>query len=65
MKKLEGEYTIKIKITGNYYSNANPEETPDNLIKELGRKRIMAYLSGNMFDPTGKIIQEEIKINEV
>jgi hypothetical protein len=65
--KYECEYTITIKLSDVYM---NPGHSSDELRDKVtleGKKQIIKYLSGNLFDPEKKIIIEDtnFKLKEV
>jgi len=62
MKKVGGEYTIKVKVRESYVSDKMTEQELKDRIKEEGQRIIMAYTSGRMFDPTKKVIQDNVKL---
>lgn len=58
--KIDCEYSMKINLEVIVSDSATKDEI-DNLIREEGKKRLRYYLSGYMFDPSGKILTDEIK----
>lgn len=62
MERICAEYTITVKIEDIMMVSDEESNITDSKIKELGQKRIKNFLTGKMFDPEGKVINEEIKI---
>lgn len=62
MERITAEYTITVKIEDIMMVSDEESNITDSKIKELGQKRIKNFLTGKMFDPEGKVINEEIKI---
>lgn len=62
MERITAEYTITVKIEDVMVYSDEETNSMNIKIKELGQKRIKNFLTGKMFDPEGKVINEEIKI---
>lgn len=65
MKSYKGEYTIKIKVSDINLPNDHTEGELKGQIKDKARSSIVAYLSGYLFDPSGKVIEENISFEEI
>jgi hypothetical protein len=59
--KFKGHYTITIEMNDLVMPPDYSSDQLNNKIQDEGRKRLVAYLTGNLFDPEKKIIKEETK----
>jgi hypothetical protein len=57
--KFDCEYTITIKLNDVYIHTEHSSDELRDKIMSQGKKQIMQYLSGNLFDPEKKIIFED------
>ena len=64
MQRISAEYTITVKVTDVMNVSDDTEQDINQLIKEVGQKKIKKYLSGKLFDPENNVIREQIKITE-
>lgn len=64
MQRISAEYTITVKVTDVMKVSDDTEQDINQLIKEVGQKKIKKYLSGKLFDPENNVITEQIKITE-
>lgn len=63
MDKKDVTYTLKIKIPNIFRYTKETDKEFNQRVKEEGKKRARYYLSGYLFDPTNKIIIEDVQID--
>ena len=62
MAKITAEYTITVKISDLELPPNSSRVDVEKKIKDIGKKRINAWLNNSAFDPSGKIFSDQIKI---
>lgn len=62
--KLNGEYTIRVRIN-NIDTNNNPASLDIwEVIKTTGKEKLLNYLNGTLVDPKKTTFFEEIKLTQ-
>jgi hypothetical protein len=62
MANLDVEYTLTVKISEIYLDSNTSRDEAERKIKEMAKQRIVGWVSGNLFDPQGKVFSESIKV---
>ena len=65
MKHYKGEYIIKMKVSNITMSDDHTEQELKSKIKEKAREGIVSYLNGYLFDPNGRVFEQEITFEEI
>ena len=58
MQRISAEYVVSVKVDDINISDS-PEDM-DKLIKEEGQRKLRLYITGNLFDPDGVVIHEQV-----
>ena len=64
MQRYCAEYIITIKVSDVMITSDETHEEVKEKIKKLGEEKLRKWVTGNMFDPDGLVISENIKITD-
>ena len=62
MAHIDVEYTVTISLLDLEIPNTQSRIDAEKKIKEIGQAKLRARLTGNAFDPQGKVFVENLKI---
>ena len=62
MAHIDVEYTVTISLLDLEIPNTQSRIDAEKKIKEIGQAKLRAWLTGNAFDPQGKVFVENLKI---
>lgn len=64
MQRYCAEYIVTIKVSDVMFNSNETQEEINEKIKILGEEKLRKWVTGNMFDPEGLVITENIKITD-
>jgi len=62
MAHIDVEYTVTISLLDLEIPNTQSRIDAEKKIKEIGQAKLRAWVTGNAFDPQGKVFVENLKI---
>ena len=64
MQRYCAEYLVTVKVSDVMITTDETQEEVKEKIKQLGQEKLRKWVTGNMFDPEGLVINEDIKITD-
>jgi uncharacterized Ntn-hydrolase superfamily protein len=64
MQRYCAEYLVTVKVSDVMITTDETQEEIKEKIKKLGQEKLRKWVTGNMFDPEGLVINEDIKITD-
>ena len=64
MQRYCAEYLVTVKVSDVMITTDETQEEVKERIKKLGQEKLRKWVTGNMFDPEGLVINEDIKITD-
>ena len=62
MSKINAEYTLTVNISELMLQPNTSRLDVEKKVREIAKTRINQWISGNLFDPNGKVFSESFKI---
>jgi uncharacterized lipoprotein YbaY len=62
MAHIDVEYTVTVNLLDLEIAHNESRVDAEKKIKEIGQAKLRAWLTGNAFDPQGRVFTENIRI---